>query len=185
MHVTVLAVGFNWDAHGPILCRMRRISCVAVLTVAAIVVGLGSVAAPAGAATPDPCKVLTTSEISKAFDGATVAKGTKGLSTAVNKTCDFEVTGAGTLPDGAVNVTVMFIGAKAAYDGIKKFEGYAPLPELGSSVYNEKLSVINTLKGKILLGVQGNFLATDPLPIHSVDVKSQLISLSKTGLKRV
>jgi hypothetical protein len=114
-----------------------------------------------------------------------VAKGKKGLTTPVNTTCKFEVTGAGTLPDGTVSVTVMFIGAKPAYDGLKKIDGYAALPELSSSLYNEKLSVVNTLKGKILLGVQGNFLSTSPLPIHSVDVKTQLISLSKTGLKRV
>ncbi len=156
-----------------------------MLAVAALVGSLTLVAAPAGAATQDPCKVLTTGEISKAFDGAAVAKGKKGLSTAVNATCKFAVTGDGTLPDGTVSVTVMFVGAKPAYDGLKKIDGYAAVPELGSSLYNEKLSVINTLKGKILLGVQGNFLATDPLPIHSADVKTQLIDLSKTGLKRV
>ena len=153
------------------------------MLVAVLVAGATALGAPADAATKDPCKVLTTSEISKAFDDATVAKGEKGFSTAVNATCNFEVDAGTTLPSGTVSITVMTTGAKAAYDGIKKFEGYAPLPEVSKAVYNEQLSVINTLKGSILLGVQGNFVATDP--IRTVDVKSQLIGLTKTGLKRV
>jgi len=155
------------------------------MLVVMLAAGATALAAPAVAATKDPCKVLTTSEISDAFDGATVVKGKKGFSTVAIATCNFDVAAGASLPDGTVSITVMTTGAKAAYDGIKKFEGYAPLPEVSKAVFNEQLSVINTLKGSILLGVQGNFLVTDPLPIHAVDVKAQLIDLTKTGLKRV
>ena len=41
------------------------------------------------------------------------------------------------------------------------------------------------LKGDVLLGVQGNFLIIDPLPIHAYDDKAQLVDLAKLGLARV
>ena len=49
----------------------------------------------------------------------------------------------------------------------------------------EKLQVVNVLKGTVLLGVQGNFLITDPLPIHVYDDKAQLVDLAKLALARV
>ena len=55
-----------------------------VLAIAAASFAL--VAAPAGAATTNPCKVLKKSEIQQAF-GGTVSSGKKGLSTPVSSQC--------------------------------------------------------------------------------------------------
>ena len=54
-----------------------------------------------------------------------------------------------------------------------------------NALYAEKLQVVNVLKGAVLLGVQGNFLLTDPLPIHAYDDKAQLVDLAKLALARV
>jgi hypothetical protein len=151
----------------------------AVLLVAGVLV-----TPPAGAATKNPCKVLTTAQISKVFDGASVSKGKAGLKTAANAQCTYTVAAGPELPEGDVVVIVMFVGAKAAYDGLEDTAGYTTVPELGKAIYNEKLSVINTVKGDILLGMQGLFTTGD-LPITYLDVKSQLIALSKAGVKNV
>ncbi|MET0627083.1 MAG: hypothetical protein ABW033_01340 [Acidimicrobiia bacterium] len=136
------------------------------------------------AATKDPCKVLTTSEISKAFDGATVGKGKAGLKTAASASCKYAVGATAGLPAGDLVVHVMFIGGKPAYDGLKDTPAYVPTTGLSKSIYNERESVVNTLKGSILLGMQGLF--TDgTLPITYQDVESQLVAASKAGLKRV
>ena len=78
----------------------------------------------------------------------------------------------------------MFAGAKPAYEGRKTSDGYAPVPGLGKSIYNAEQSVIETLKGDVLLGVMGLF-DTGDLPITYLDVESQLVALSKIGLERV
>ena len=54
-----------------------------------------------------------------------------------------------------------------------------------NSLCAEKSHVVNILKGDVLLGVQGGFLITDPLPIHFFDDKTQLTGLAQIGLKRV
>jgi hypothetical protein len=162
---------------------MRRIhpSFLAVLLVAAPVL---FTAVPAHAATKDPCKVLKTSEISKVFGGASVSKGKAGLKTAANAQCTYKVAASAGLPEGDLVVIVMFAGAKPAYDGLKKINGYVPTPGLSKSIYNEKQSVVNTLKGDILLGMQGLF-NDGTLPITYQDVQAQLVQVSKAGLKRV
>src|SRR5215213_4208116 len=162
---------------------MRRLRMyLVVLLVLAIPTGLAVSAA--GAATKDPCKVVTTAEISKAFGGATVGKGKKGLKTAANAQCKYTVAATADLPAGDVIVVVMFAGAKPAYDGLKNAAAYAPTTGLSKSIYNERQSVVNTLKGDVLLGMQGLF--TDgTLPITYKDVEAQLVRLSKAGLKRV
>ncbi|MET0276542.1 MAG: hypothetical protein ABW211_06825 [Acidimicrobiia bacterium] len=161
---------------------MRNFLC--GLIVAASLVAAGAVAAPAGTATKDPCKVLTTAEISKAFDGATVSKGKKGLTTPVNAQCEYTVAAGSATPEGDVIVTMMTIGGQAAYDGLKtqSAAGYEVLTEIPKSIYNSKLSVVNTLKGKNLLGVQGLFRDAS---FKQVDVKTQLVALDKAGLKRI
>jgi hypothetical protein len=141
-------------------------------------------AVPAYGATEDPCKVLKASEISKVFAGASVSKGKAGLKTAANAQCTYTVAASDGLPEGDVVVIVMFAGAKPAYDGLKKIDGYVPTSGLAKSIYNEKQSVVNTLKGDILLGLQGLF-TEGSLPITYEDVQAQLVQLSKVGLKRV
>ena len=133
---------------------------------------------------PNPCTVVKTSEISKAFGGAEVSTGKKGLTTPVSVQCKYAVGATADLPEGDVIITVMFGGGKPAYDGLKKSELYAPTTGLSNSIYSEKLSVVNTLKGSTLLGVQGLF-NDGSLPITYEDVESQLVEVSKAGLKRV
>jgi hypothetical protein len=162
---------------------MRRLA-IAVLTLS-LAAGALFAASPASAATKDPCKVVTTAEISKAFGGATVSKGAPGLKTAVHAQCKYEVAATGDLPEGHLIVIVMFIRGKAAYDGLKKLsDQYVPTTGLSKSIYNEKQSVVNTLKGDVLLGMQGLF-SGDTLPITNDDVEAQLVAISKVGLKRV
>ena len=144
----------------------------------------GLLAAPAGAATTNPCKVLKKSEIQQAF-GGTVSSGKKGLSTAVSAQCEYQLSADGDRPDGTVVVHVMTTGGKAAYNGLKKTAAYEPIDGVPNSLWAEKVHVVNTLQGSVLLGVQGNFLITDPLPIHFYDAKTQLIDLAEIGAKRV
>ena len=92
----------------------------------------------------------------------------------------------GDRPDGTVIVHVMTTGAKIAYTGLKK-QGtiYVPIDGVPNCLYAEKLHVVNLLKGDVLLGVQGEFVITDPLPIHFYDDKTQLTDLAQIGVKRV
>lgn len=163
---------------------MRRI----LITCSSALVALSSfatlTAAPASAATKDPCKAVTTAEISKAFEGAQVGKGERGLKTAVNESCTFDVAAAGDRPAGTLTVTVMFKRGKAAYDGLKKEPGYVPTTGLAKSIYDDRVSAVMTLKGDVLLTMQGLF-SGDELPIVNQDVQAQLVTVSKTGLKRV
>ena len=140
--------------------------------------------APSGAATKNPCKVLKKSENAAAF-GGTVGTPEKGLTTPVSAQCDFAVGATADRPEGTVTVTLMTTGARAAYTGLKKMDLYVPIAGVPNSLYAEKLHVVNLLKGAVLLGVQGNFIVTDPLPLHFVDVKTQLTDLAKIGIKRV
>lgn len=145
----------------------------------------GAFATPAGAATTNPCKVLTKAEIQTAF-GGTVGNAKKGLNTPVSKQCEYKVTANGDRPDGTVIVHVMTTGAKIAYTGLKK-QGtiYVPIDGVPNSLYAEKLHVVDLLKGNVMLGVQGNFVITNPLPIHFYDAKTQLTDLAQIGVKRV
>jgi hypothetical protein len=142
-------------------------------------------AAPGGAATKNPCQVLSKRQIQAAF-GGTVGDPKKGLSTAVSAQCEYAVSANGDRPDGTVVVHVMTIGAKAAYTGLKQQHTlYAPIAGVPKSLYFEKAQVVDILKGNVLLGVQGTFIVTDPLPVHYVDVKTQLTDLARLGIKKV
>jgi len=154
------------------------------MVTALFLLALAVPATPAGAATTNPCKVLKKSEIQHAF-GSTVSTGKKGLSTPVSAQCEFKVGANGERPAGTVVVHVMTTGAKAAYNGLKKTAVYEPIEGVANSLWAQKLDVVNILKGDVLLGVQGGFLITDPLPIHSYDDKSQLTDLAQMGIKRV
>jgi len=172
---------------------MSRLTCRGAGTAAAAVAGavalvtvlFGLFAAPGGAVTKNPCKVLSTAEIQTAF-GGTVSSGKKGFSTPVSTQCEFQVGADADRPDGTVIVHLTTTRAKPAYAGLKKIsETYAPVDGLPNALYAQKLQVVNVLKGAVLLGVQGNFLITDPLPIHTYDDQAQLVALAKLGLARV
>ncbi len=138
----------------------------------------------ASAAAPNPCKVLKKSEIQAAF-GGTVSSGKKGLSTAVSTQCEYQVSADGDRPDGTVIVHVMFKNGKVAYTGLKKTSLYVPIDGVPNSLWADKTHVVDILNGDTLVGVQGNFIITDPLPIHFYDAKTQLTGLAQTAAKRV
>jgi hypothetical protein len=162
---------------------LRRVTTTAAL-VALVVALTGAFALRAGAATKNPCKVLKKSEIQAAF-GGTVGSPKKGLSTPVSAQCEYSVTADGDRPEGTVIVHVMTTGAKAAYTGLKKTGAYVPIDGVPNSLWADKTHVVDILVGSVLLGVQGNFLITDPLPIHFYDAKTPLTELAQTGAKRV
>jgi hypothetical protein len=146
---------------------------------------IGAFAPPAAAAAKNPCKVLTRAEIQTVF-GGTVGRGRRGPGTAVSMQCEFQVGADGARPDGTVVVHLMTTGAKPAYKGLKKISGtYAAIDGFPNSLYADKLQVVNVLKGAVLLGIQGNFTVTDPLPIHFYDGEQQLVDLAKIGIERV
>ena len=162
----------------------RRIG--AIVGCATLVVAmLGGFGESAGAASINPCKVLKKSEIQTAFGGP-VGNPEKGFSTRVSAQCEYEVSDNGDRPDGTVIVHVTTTGAKAAYTGLKKQSSlYVPIDGLPNSLSSEKLHVVNVLKGNVFLGVQGNFIITDPLPIHFYDAETQLTDLAQIGITRV
>jgi hypothetical protein len=139
---------------------------------------------PVGAATTNPCKVFKKSEIQQAF-GGTVGSGKKGISTAVSSQCEFAVGANAERPAGTVIVKAMTTGAKAAYTGLKKVADYAPIDGVPDSLSNDKLHVVEILHGDVLVGVQGGFSITDPLPIHFYDDKTQLTQLAQLAAKRI
>ena len=164
---------------------MRRLLLTPFVVLAvAVPAVLGAAPAAVAASAPNPCKVVTTSEISKAFGGAEVSKGKKGLETAASVQCSYAVGATADVPAGDLVVHVMFVNGKAAYDGLKKSSAYVPTTGLSKSIYNERESVVNTLKGNTLLGMQGLF-NDGSLPITFQDVESQLVAISKVGLKRI
>jgi hypothetical protein len=73
----------------------------------------------------------------------------------------------------------MTTGANAAYTGLQDFPNYVPVAGSPKSLWNPKLSVVEVLKGSVLLGVQGGF------PDTTADIQNQLVGLSKVGVKRV
>ena len=164
------------------LTGRRAGSAVGVVVLVSTLFALGG--APSGAATKNPCKVLTKNEIATAF-GGTVGNPKKGLSTPVSTQCEYKVGATADRPEGTVIVHVMTTGAKAAYNGLKKTSAYVPIDGVPNSLYSDKTHVVDILKGSVLLGVQGNFLITDPLPIHFYDAQTQLTDLAEIGIARV
>jgi hypothetical protein len=162
----------------------RRVAVLGGIAMLATVT-FASAAPPARAATKNPCKVLKQSEIQQAF-GAAVSSGKQGVATAVSKQCEYNVAANGDRPSGTVVVHVMTTRAKPAYKGLKKMTNtYAPLEGVPNALWSEKLHAVNVLKGNVLLGVQGGFTITDPLPVHFYDDQTPLTQLAQTGAARV
>ena len=161
------------------------IGALAALAVAACgAAGVVLGAAPAGAAPTNPCKMLKKSEIQQAF-GGTVSSGRKGIGTPVSAQCEFEVGANGARPAGTLTVHVMTTGAKAAYTGLKKTSQYVSIAGVPNALYAEKVHVVDVLQGDVLVGVQGGFVITDPLPIHFFDDKTHLTDLAQIAARRV
>jgi hypothetical protein len=108
-----------------------------------------------GRRTKDPCKVVTTAEIAKAFDGATVARGRRAEDGG-ERAVQVRRGATASLPAGDLVVHVMFIGGKPAHDGLKDTPPTSRRPA-SRSRSTTSVRVVNTLKGSILLGMQGLF----------------------------
>jgi hypothetical protein len=140
--------------------------------------------AAAGAAATNPCKVVKRSEIQRAF-GGTVATGKQGFSTPASSQCEFQISADGGRPAGTVVVHVRTTGAKAAYQGLEKQSATTAIDSVPDALWSEKAHVVHVLQGDVLLGVQGGFTITEPLPIHFYDDETQLTQLAQMGLRRV
>jgi hypothetical protein len=145
----------------------------------------GTVAPDAESARPNPCRVVTRDEIQAAFGGA-VSVGRSVFGTPESEQCEFLVAAAGDRPGGTVIVHLTTRGARAAYRKLQKAEkANAPVDGLPNALYGGRRHDVNLLQGGVLLGVQGNFLVTDPLPLHHYDDKAQLVDLARLGAARV
>jgi hypothetical protein len=162
----------------------RRIGVIVGVIAFAVATLGGFSAQDAGAATTNPCKVLKKSEIQAAF-GGTVGNPKKGLTTPVSAQCEFQVSADGDRPSGTVTVHLMTKNGNIAFNGLKKISNYTPIEGFPNSLYGDKTHVVDVVKGKTLLGVQGGFLVTEPLPIHFYDDQQQLVDLAQNGLKRI
>lgn len=165
----------------------RRVLATTTIALAAALATLGAGAVPAHAGSkPNPCKLLKRSEIAKQFGGATVSPGEAGLSTAVSKSCEFEVAESTDFPEGSVHVSVMTTGAKVAYDAHKKKPafGYLPVAGMSNALWSDTTHALEALKGATLVTVQPLFLSAETLPIRAVDTQAQAIALLKLALKR-
>ena len=162
-----------------------RVRAVGLTLAVSVAMTFAALAPPAGAAkVPDPCKVLKASEIQSAF-GVAPGPPVKGLTTVASTSCTYALAASGTRPDGTLVVTVMFIGGKPAYDGLKATPQFAPVPEVGKkSLYQESTGALGTLVGPNYVTVQGVFRSATP-PFTMVDTKPQLIPLAKIAAKRV
>lgn len=167
---------------------IRRVIASTVCGIAVTAATLGVLTVPGHAASkPDPCKLLKTSEISKQFGGATVSPGEKDLTTPVSAGCKFAVAASGSQPDGDVTVRVMTTGAKVAYAGLKNLAsaGYAPVPGVANSLWNDKTKSLSLLKGNTLVTVQSLFTSLDSSSVQTLDTQAQSLALVKIAQKRV
>jgi hypothetical protein len=161
---------------------MRRVA--ATVAFAAGVVVLAGAGPAAGAKAPNPCNLLKASEIAEEFDGATVSDPEQGLKTAASTSCKWEVAAGTTLPDGSITTTIMFIGGKPAYEGLKtRSADFVPVAGLKSSLYSQKTGALLVLDGANLVTVQGLF--SEGLPPKFLDVQEHLVPLVKLATKRI
>ena len=140
--------------------------------------------APIGAATENPCKVLTRKDVATVF-GSAVGTPRKGFSTRSSTQCEYLVGPAADRPEGTTIVHVRTGGAQAAYDALEKRPAYVPIDGVTNGLYSQKAHVVYFLQGDVLLGVRGTFVITDPLPIHFYDAETQLTDLARIGIGRV
>jgi hypothetical protein len=76
--------------------------------------------------------------------------------------------------------------AKSTYDALKRqAKRYTAVDGVPNALYSDTAHVVQLLKGDTLVGVQGGFTITDPLPIHSFDDEAQLTQLAQLAANRV
>jgi hypothetical protein len=141
-------------------------------------------AAPAGAATRNPCKLLKPAQIQAVLEQS-VANGEPGLSTAVSKSCGFDLTAEQGKPGGGVHTTLMTINGDIAFNVNSKRPGSVMVPDLGKAYYSSLTrneGEIHILKGKVQLTVQLVYvpIGTEAPPASLIqDEVTQLGKLAK------
>ena len=144
-------------------------------------------AAPAGAATTrNPCKLLKPAQIQAVLEQS-VANGQPGLSTAVSKSCKFELTAEQGKPGGGLHVTLMTTGGDIAFNVNSKRPGSEMVPGLGKAYYSSLApgdGEVHILKGKTLLTVQLDLPAVGGPAIDASLLKDETIQLGKLAKKR-
>jgi hypothetical protein len=143
-------------------------------------------AAPAGAATRNPCKLLKTAQIQAVLEQS-VSAGQPGLSTAVSKSCGYELTAEQGKPGGGVHVTLMTTGGDIAFNVNSKRLGSEMVPSLGKAYYSSLThgdGEIHILKGKTLLTVQLDYVAISGPTVDPSLIKDETMQLGKLAKKR-
>jgi hypothetical protein len=167
--------------------QRSRFSVAAVLSAllaAGATVALAAV--PAGASSPDPCKLLKASEIQPVV-GQPTAAGAPSIKTPVSRGCKFKMSTSEGRPAGSINITVLTTGAKVAFDrGKQALPGVVAVTGLGNaffysvSTFSESVRV---LKGSKLMSVSGDFIQATPVDL--TQVQNELTQLAKVARGRL
>ena len=160
---------------------MYRLPAIAVVIAGALVLGL---AAPVGAETENPCKLLKRSEIARVLD-TEVGRPQKG-----GPSCEWEVDVTATRPSGAVFTALYLVQAKQVFNQNKKdfSDDLVEVTGLGRNAFYQPTGsdgVVWVLKGDVLLTVQGAFVAVgdEPEP-DPATIQDELVQLAALARKR-
>jgi hypothetical protein len=157
----------------------------AFLTALAVVMTVWG-AAPAGAGTRNPCRLLTVAQIHAVLEQS-VAPGTPDLSTQVLKSCRFQVTAEQGKPGGGVHTSLMTIGGDVAFNVNSKRPGSELVPGLGKAYYSAVTTfsgAVHVLKGKTLMTVEVVFVPVGGPAVDPSLIKDEAIQLAKMAKRR-
>ncbi|HZP30956.1 MAG TPA: hypothetical protein VFC99_18550 [Acidimicrobiia bacterium] len=143
-------------------------------------------AAPAGAATRNPCKLLKPSEIQSVLEQS-VGSADPGLTTAVSKSCAFDLTAEQGKPGGGVHTTLMTTGGDVAFNVNSRRSGSEMVPGLGKAYYSsltKSTGEIHILKGRTLMTVQIVYVPLGGATVDPAMIKDEAIQLGKLAKKR-
>jgi hypothetical protein len=163
--------------------RLGRVG--AFLTAFAVAATVWS-AAPAGAATRNPCRLLTVSQIESVLEQSTTA-GTPDLSTQVLKSCRFQLTAEQGKPGGGVHTSLMTIGGDIAFNVNSKRPGSELVPGLGKAYYSAVTTfsgAVHVLKGKTLMTVELVYVPAGGPAVDASLIKDETIQLAKMAKHR-
>jgi hypothetical protein len=160
--------------------RAGGLLVVVALALAAVVVP----ASPSGAEVTNPCKVLKRSELQYAL-GATVAPGRIAPSTSASRQCEYQVAADQDRPLGTIVVLVRNTGAEKRFRELARRASSEMVDGLADAIWSPNRRAIDVLAGDTLLGIQGNFLRADALPLAFSDVEVPLTALARVGAQRL
>lgn len=160
---------------------MYRLPAIAVVIASGLVLGL---AAPVGAGTENPCKLLKRSDVARVLD-AEVGRSQRG-----GPSCEWVVDATATRPSGAIFTALYLVQAKQVFNQNKKdfSDDLVEVSGLGKKAFYQPTGsdgVVWILKGDVLLTVQGAFVAIgdEPEPDPAA-IQDELVQLAKLARKR-